>query len=500
MTTLNAKYIHSNLALKYLLKAAINNCCKDLMLEEFTINQDDDFIFTELLSFGCGMVCFSCYIWNIERILYIAENIKKANPEMLILLGGPETTYRACDLMMNCDYIDFILTGEGDVSFPHLLSVVRSEHSKGLEDVEGLYYRQGSSIRYNRGNGSLEPSMIHFPYEQDFFEKNQIVYYESSRGCPYNCSYCLSSADRDIRAFPLSRVMNELDYFIKKKVKQVKFVDRTFNWDKARSYDLFRFLMENDNGITNFHMEMRGDLISEKLLRLLTDARPGLFQFEIGVQSTNPATLVAVNRVSDLEKLYENVRKIRGCNNIHLHLDLIAGLPCEDCNSFKRSFNQVYELSPDHLQLGFLKLLPGTPIIKQIEEHGYIYRRKTPYEVISNRYMTAESLVHLKKVETVLNLYYNRVGFKNSIKYAVSLADTAFDFYDEFAHFYHLEGFQKRSHSKENLYRILYQYGIWKNKHRPGTCKELGNLILLDIREFHNVEAEKRILKEGWNV
>lgn len=496
LTTLNAKYIHSNLALRYLFEAALNKGCEDLALEEFTINQNDDFIFSELVSKGYGMICFSCYTWNIERILYIAENVKKAKPEILILLGGPEASHRAFDLMHNHRFIDFLLTGESDVSFPHLLSVIGSSDANGFWNVKGLYFRQGSSIRFNEDGDPLEPSVIHFPYGQNSFKADQIIYYEASRGCPFACSYCLSSIERSIRAFPLSRVMKELDIFINREVKQVKFVDRTFNWDEARSIKLFQFLMDRDNGITNFHMEMCGDLIGKELLDLLSDARPGLFQFEIGVQSTNPSVLAAVNRASDLQRLSDNVRKIRGYNNIHLHLDLIAGLPYEDYGSFKRSFNQIYELSPDCLQLGFLKMLPGTPIIEQIKEHGYIFRRKAPYEVISNKYIIAESLVRLKRVETVLNLYYNRGGFENSIKYAASISKTAFDFYEEFAHFYCSRGFQKRSHGKENLYRILHQYAWWKDENLPGIGKRLESLILKDIRELHNPEAEKRMLKE----
>jgi radical SAM superfamily enzyme YgiQ (UPF0313 family) len=299
----------------------------------------------------------------------------------------------------------------------------------------------------------------------------------------------------------MERVRSDLGYFIYKRVRQVKFIDRTFNWNQKRCYDIIKYLIASDNGVTNFHFELCGDLIDGELLQLLGTARPGLFQFEIGVQSTNESALRACNRKTDFVKLAENVRRLREMGNIHIHLDLIAGLPYEDYASFRKSFNDVYALKGHHLQLGFLKLIKGTPIREQAEEHGYVFREQAPYEIISSRYMTPLALVRLKKIENLLELYHNRDGFERALDFAVgSLAETPFDFYEELSDYYYLKGFQHKSHKKEDLYRIFYLYAGWKERFTPNIKEKIKDLLMLDMQDALNLEAVKKFDRNGWEI
>ena len=503
LTTLNSKHIHSNLALKYLYAVSADAVKGAVMeLREFTVNHSDDYIYGELLRGEYDMICFSCYIWNIERILYLVENYKKASLKTMILLGGPEVTWRAADIMKKHKYVDFILQGEGEETFPKLMeAVTETDQPSQFDGINGLLYRREGKIYVNPAPYQVDFTKVPFPFQSLVGESDKIMYYESCRGCPFSCTYCVSSIEKGVRPLPIERVKNDLSYFLYKNVKQVKFVDRTFNYDNARSTEILRYLMEMDNGGTNFHFELCGDLISEEMLDLLEKARPGLFQFEIGVQSTNKATLKAINRRCDFHKLSENVKRIKSMGNIHLHLDLIAGLPYEDYYGFANSFNQVYELKPHLLQLGFLKLLPGTPIREQVEEYAYTYRSKAPYEVISNKFISAKELARLKMVEHVFNLYYNRGGFEKSLNYlADMLHPNAFAFYDELALFFYLKGFQHRSHKKEDLYRILYLYGSWKDRTVPGVKENLKQFLVEDIERSMYPEVVMNFMKKGWEL
>jgi len=518
LTTLNAKYIHSNLALKYLYTAAseVKDC---LRIQEFSINQDDDLIYTELLRWESDVLCFSCYIWNIERILYLAETIKKARPKTLILLGGPEVSFRGEEILAQNPSIDLVLCGEAEETFPKLLRVIFAEAGEehlftetfssntitdfekalGYYGVDGLVFRNEGSIVKNTAAEQPDFCKIPFPYQQLPCETDKIVYYESSRGCPYGCTYCLSSLDRGVRALPVERVKQDVRYFLYKGIRQVKFLDRTFNYDAERAYEIFRYLMEIDNKTVNFHFEICGELMDERSLELLEKARPGLFQFEIGVQSTNPETLEAIKRKGNFDKLSSVVRRIREKRNIHLHLDLIAGLPFEDVEVFHRSFNQVYSLRPDALQLGFLKLLPGTPIAQNAGEHGYVCRSRAPYELISNRYLQAKDLLRLKMIEKVFDLYYNRGGFEKTLEaFTEEIFGDAFSFYEEFADFYYKNGFQDRSQSKENQYRILRQYSSSFEKENPEAAETLYAFLEQDLKETMNPDAVKKFVKQGW--
>jgi radical SAM superfamily enzyme YgiQ (UPF0313 family) len=499
LTTLNSKYVHSSLALKYLYASAENNR-RSIDLLEFTINNEEDYIFTELLRKSYDVICFSCYIWNVEKTLYLAENVKKARPETKILLGGPEVSYDVIPFMSQHKFIDFIISGEGEAAFSEVAEALLSDDPE-FDKIRGLTYRQEGKIFVNPAAPPLRFEAIPFPYLSLVCEEDKIMYYESSRGCPFRCSYCLSSLERMVRSLSMERVKSDLSYFIYKKVKQVKFLDRTFNWDRQRCLEIMRYLLSSDNGVTNFHFEMCGDLIDEPLLELLRDARPGLFQFEIGVQSTNEQALAACNRSSDFPKLAETVRRLRELDTIHIHLDLIAGLPYEDYSSFKKSFNDVYPLKGHNLQLGFLKLIKGAPIRDQAEEHGYIYRSKAPYEIISNKYLSSSSLIRLKKIENLLDLYYNRGGFRRTVDFAIeNLAESPFDFYEELADYFYLKGFQHRSHKKEDLYRIFLLYAGWKQRFTPNIKEQIKELLILDMKDTLNPDAIKKFDRKGWEI
>lgn len=459
LTTLNTKYIHSNLALKYLYESA--GIYRDLLeIKEFTINSDDISVYMEIMRGGYDAVCFSCYIWNISRIAGLIKDIKSSAPEIKIIVGGPEVSYDSEELLNRVPEIDLVIQGEGDAVFYDVVEKL----AKGSWDYSG---------RIVSGTPA-EPDVIAFPYTSSEPDPDRIVYYESARGCPYSCSFCLSSVSRGVRLFPMERVKEELGYFVERKVRQVKFVDRTFNVDTERAAEIMNFLIENDNGVTNFHFELCGDMISDEMLSAFERAREGLFQVEIGVQSAHDRVLEACSRKVDFEKLKRNTLKILSGRNVHVHLDLIAGLPYETFCDFGDSFNQVYCLEPDDLQLGFLKLLKGTEIRNRAEEHGYVFRDREPYEVISNKYISADEIIRLKMIENVLELYYNKPGFRSTLKYMIANSGkTPFEFYTDLAEFYYGEGYHMASHSKGGLYEILWKYIEKKGGDNNEGLKEL---------------------------
>ncbi len=465
LTTLNSKYVHSNLALKYLYTNMIDGGYPKEMitLQEFTINNEEDYIFGEIVRGGFDILCISCYIWNIDKTLTICENIKKANPKVKIILGGPEVSYDSDLFLRMHPYIDSIAPGE----------------QKNLP----------------------------FPYKYLEPEKDKVIYYESMRGCPFKCSYCLSSDDKAVECLPLSRVLEELDFFLSHNVKQVKFIDRTFNFDSKRAIAVIEHLKSNDNGITNFHLEMSPEIITEELIASLKTARKDLFQLEMGIQSTNKQTLQEINRVSHFAKARKNIQKILEVGNIHIHLDLIAGLPLETYESFQMSFNDVYKIKPDNLQLGFLKMIKGTPIRGQVSDHGYIYRSNAPYEVIANQYITAGELLELKKVEHVLDLFYNRGGFHNTLDFCVQgIKEPPFRFFNELADYFYANGCQHRSWKKEDLYKILHEFIVQRAAYSSANLQklwagkdlvaEIKKLIFTDMVATLNEDAVKRQIKK----
>ena len=501
LTTLNSKYVHSNLALKYLYtvmageKSHVEVC-------EFTINNDPGYVFSELVRANYDMVCFSCYIWNIEQIKVLARDFREACPSVKILVGGPEVSFCGPEFMKENPWADYAICGEGEYSFYRLCQVLESI-DKRFDTVPGLIYRQDGKIYVN---GLVEPmdfNLIPFPYSVLDCEKDRVVYYESSRGCPFRCSYCLSAADTSVRFLNMDRVKSELGYFLYKKPPQVKLIDRTFNARPERAYEIFRYLIAGDNGVTNFHFEICADLLDDRTLNLLAEARKGLFQMEIGIQSTNPATLAAVGRKDNVYPVLYNTERLIKLGNIHVHVDLIAGLPYESYEIFARSFDKVYPLGADMLQLGFLKVLSGTPLYNQVEAHGIKYRSRAPYEVISTDYIRAGELVRLKMIENMLDIYYNRGGFETALKFLIDTVDRgAFGFYEKLADFYYENGYQHRDRKKEDQYRILLEFAeSLAGGSESGDIKDRTRQLLeADMSRSTNPEIVKRFLRKGWEL
>ena len=499
LTALNAKYIHSSLALR-LLYASASDSRKLLTVKEFSVNNQDDYIFAELLAEEYDAICFSCYVWNIERIVNLAENVKKARPDVLIVFGGPETGFETVQFIKEHKYIDFIIAGEGEYAFSRLCRAIANRDEK-YEKIKGLVYRKDGKIFVNPPAEPLNLELIPFPYDFLPCEADKILYYESARGCPFHCGFCLSSLDKETRTLSLSRVFRDVNFFFANGVKQVKFVDRTFNGDRARCEAILKYIMDREPGTTNFHFEIRGDLIDDEFLNLIRAARPGLFQFEVGVQSSNKRTLLAVNRSGQIETLLLGAGKLASLGNVKTRVDLIAGLPYESYHTFQRSFNDAYNLGADALQLGFLKLLKGTEIRAKAEAHQYEYRKNAPYEVIANRFISANDIVRLKRIEELLELYYNRGGFEKTLAAVIKgLVKTPFAFYEEFSFFYELKGFQHRSHKKEDLYRILYEYVSWKCKKTGAARGDFAQTLKEDLEKAFNPEVVDKIERKGWKI
>jgi radical SAM superfamily enzyme YgiQ (UPF0313 family) len=415
IVAINSKYIHSALSVWYL-KASCDNRCGEVSVREFTINQRYGDIFISIYREKADNIAFSCYIWNITQVLDLIKDIKKAEPGTRIILGGPEVSFECEKLMFENPLIDFIIRGEGEDVFNRLLislekqdTDVKKSDIYNLEKISGLCHRKQGRIIVSEHYNIIEKlDTIKSPYTEEMLSniKDKAVYFESSRGCPFSCSYCLSSTFKGVRYFSLERVKDELRMLVKMGVKQIKFLDRTFNCDRNRAREIIEFVLENGNDI-NFHFEMCADLLDDDLADLLKKAPDGLIQLEIGVQSINTRSLEAVNRKSDIERLFHYVCELKETGNIHIHLDLIAGLPYEDLKSLKNSFNGVFELRPHYLQLGFLKLLRGTSIRDKGDEHGYIYSELPPYEIISNSYISFDEILIFKDIEKVFDMYYN---------------------------------------------------------------------------------------------
>jgi len=457
LTTLNSKFIHSSLALRYL-KSYCEDDFKHLHLEEYTINNDLDFILGEIYKKNYDLVCFSCYIWNIKETLELANNLKKVKRNIKILLGGPEVSYDPKGIMEDNPFVDFIIFGEGELTFRELLNYL--VHQKGsINEIEGLVYRKDNLIIENKDRDLIQDlDSIPFPYE-DFKElENRIIYYESSRGCPFNCQYCLSSTIKGVRYFSLERVKRDLEKLVNANVKQVKFVDRTFNANKKHCLEIMKFLKKIDNGRINFHFEITATLIDDEILEFLSTVRKGLFQFEIGIQSTNTITLEEIKRKVEFDKVNYVCKRLTENKNIHIHLDLIAGLPYEDYDSFLNSLNEVYSLKADKIQLGFLKLLKGSGIRKDKDKHGYIYKESPPYEVLENKYISYRDVLRLKSIEELLEIFYNSHHFDFSLRYVINQFSRFSDFYGEISNYWENNGYHKKQHKKEDIYKLLISF------------------------------------------
>lgn len=470
LVALNAKYIHSNPGL-YSLRAYAGEKYRDnIELAEYTINHEPGTVLADLYKRQPDVVGFSCYIWNWNQIQDIIREFHKLMPQVPIWIGGPEVSYDAREILAEHSEITGVMVGEGEATFLDLLKYYcLEEGADTLSQIKGIVTKEST----NEVRELTDMDTLPFLYENLDTFKNRIIYYESSRGCPFRCSYCLSSVDKKVRIRDFSIVKKELQFFLDNQVSQVKFVDRTFNCDHEHTMKVWRYLLEHDNGVTNFHFEIEADILREDEIEILHKMRPGLAQMEIGVQSTNPKTLLEIRRNVNLEKLEKTVAAVMEGNNIHVHLDLIAGLPYEDYDSFKNSFNRVYAMHPEQLQLGFLKVLKGSYMHEKAEEYGIKYLSKPPYEVLYTSWLSYEDVIRLKKIEEMVELYYNSNQFTHTLPVLLTQFDSPFTMFEELADFYEEKGYFTTTPARSYRYEVLLQFALQKDRKRDALYKEL---------------------------
>lgn len=468
LVAVNAKYIHSNPAL-YSLKAYAGQMeNRQIEIVEYTINHRREEILADLYRQQPDMLAVSCYIWNWELVSMLLREIPKILPGTEIWLGGPEVSFHPEQVLEQFPMVKGIMVGEGEETFREL-----AEGKRELSEISGIVYRQEGIVR-TRERELLDLSRVPFLYNDLSAFTNRILYYESSRGCPYQCSYCLSSIDRTVRFRDIDVVKRELQFFLDQRVAQVKFVDRTFNCNHEHAVKIWRYLLENDNGVTNFHFEIEADILTQEEMEILSRMRPGYIQMEIGVQTTNPETLREIHRHTDMGRLREVVAQIRQGHNIHIHLDLIAGLPYEDDESFARSFNEVYNMQPHQLQLGFLKILKGSPMHDMADVYGVQYLSVPPYEVLSTRWLPYEKVLLLKEVEGMVEVYYNSGQFDYSMRLLVQVFSDAFSLYQALADFCRREGYLEQAQARTARYQALLAFMMSvMPKDRERLCREV---------------------------
>lgn len=486
LVAINAKYIHSNLAV-YSLRSYARTFGYAPELLEFTINQQKDQILKGIYEAKPDLLCFSCYIWNLSYVEEIIEDIKKILPKVTIWAGGPEVSYDAPQFLKRHPEVDGIMCAEGEKTLTELISYYESEKSQGksLDGINGIVYQENRTIHQTPLRDIINMDDLVFPYEdlKDF--EHKIIYYESSRGCPFSCSYCLSSIDKKLRFRSFSLVEKELEFFLAHKVPQVKFVDRTFNCKKSHAMAIWTYIKEHDNGITNFHFEVAADLLTEDEIALIQTMRPGLIQLEIGVQSTNEKTLAEIHRKTDFEEITRKVKAVQKGENVHQHLDLIAGLPYENYESFGHSFNDVYALKPEQLQLGFLKVLKGSYMAEAAEGYGCVHKAKPPYEVLGTRWLSYEEILKLKGVEEMVEVYYNSGQFQKTIRAMEHLFETAFSMYEELADFYEKNGYNEVSHTRIRRYEILQEF----LQEKEANLEYFKQLMIFDLYARENMKT-----------
>lgn len=486
LVAINAKYIHSNLAV-YSLRSYARTFGYEPELLEFTINQQKDQILKGIYETKPDLLCFSCYIWNLSYAEEIIEDIKKILPKVTIWAGGPEVSYDAPKFLKRHPEIDGIMCAEGEKTLTELISYyeVGKSQGKSLDGINGIVYQENKTIHQTPLRDIMNMDDLVFPYEdlKDF--EHKIIYYESSRGCPFSCSYCLSSIDKKLRFRSFSLVEKELEFFLAHKVPQVKFVDRTFNCKKSHAMAIWTYIKEHDNGITNFHFEVAADLLTEDEIALIQTMRPGLIQLEIGVQSTNEKTLAEIHRKTDFEEITRKVKAVQKGENVHQHLDLIAGLPYENYESFGHSFNDVYALKPEQLQLGFLKVLKGSYMAEAAEGYGCVHKAKPPYEVLGTRWLSYEEILKLKGVEEMVEVYYNSGQFQKTIRAMEHLFETAFSMYEELADFYEKNGYNEVSHTRIRRYEILQEF----LREKEANLEYFKQLMIFDLYARENMKT-----------
>ena len=495
LTAINAKYIHSNLAI-YSLKAYAKKYAEHIFLAEYTINQQLDEILMDIYKQKPDVLCFSCYIWNISYVETLIREIHKILPSLPIWLGGPEVSYDAEEVLRRLPEVTGVVKGEGEETFLELASYyVEGKGEEYLCGIKGISYRKhDGEIEENQWREIMDLSKVPFVYEDMDEFRNKIIYYETSRGCPFSCSYCLSSVDKCLRFRDLKLVKKELQFFLDNEVPQVKFVDRTFNCKHDHALEIWRYIAENDNGITNFHFEISADLLNEEELALLGTMREGLVQLEIGVQSTNPKTIGEIKRTMRFEKVSDAVKRVNAGRNIHQHLDLIAGLPYEDYESFGKSFNDVYALSPEQLQLGFLKVLKGSYMEEHTEEYGLVYKSLPPYEVLYTKWLSYEDVLKLKRIEEMVEVYYNSGQFSYTLEHLTGEFATPFAFFEQLGEYYEKHAFHMISHSRITRYEILLGFVEKYVSERVDFYREL---LVFDLYLRENIKSRPAFAGEN---
>jgi len=470
LTAINAKYIHSNLAVYSLRAYAAGKCEKykeEIGIAEYTINQPLDQILMDLYKRKPEVLCFSCYLWNIEYVEQLVAELGKIMPQTDIWLGGPEVSYHASHMLEQFPQVYGIMRGEGEETFLELAEFYYNNSGKSLEQCEkvqrlkeivGITFRDGEEIIETADRSVMDLSKVPFVYEDLDVFKNKIIYYESSRGCPFSCSYCLSSIDKCLRFRDLELVKKELQFFIDHEIPQVKFVDRTFNCKRSHSMEIWSYIKEHDKGKTNFHFEVAADLLNEEELNLISTMRPGLIQLEIGVQSTNEQTIKEIHRTMKFSQVTEVVNRVHAAKNIHQHLDLIAGLPFEDYNSFHKSFCDVYALRPEQLQLGFLKVLKGSYMEEKTKDYELLYQNRPPYEVLSTKWLPYSDVIRLKGLEEMVEVYYNSRQFEHTMELLEQVFGDAFVMFEEMSNYYEEHGYYGVNHNRVARYEILYAF------------------------------------------
>ena len=497
LTAVNAKYIHSNLAV-YTLQSSAEKAGVFPEIREFTINQSKDSMLRSLFLARADVVCVSCYIWNISIVEDLITEYHKISPKTKIWLGGPEVSYHAEEMLEQYPFLAGIMKGEGEVTFREIAVYYQNQgngmEGKTLEEIHGITYRDADgAVKSNPWRPVMDLSEVDFPYANLKKFENRIIYYESSRGCPFSCSYCLSSIDKRLRFRNLDLVKKELAFFLEQKVPQVKFVDRTFNCKKDHAMAIWKFIAEHDNGVTNFHFEIAADLITEEELELLNTLRPGLVQLEIGVQSTNPQTIEAIHRKMDFGKVTEIVNRIAKGRNIHQHLDLIAGLPYEDYASFRRSFADVYALRPQQLQLGFLKVLRGSFMYEHTKEYDCHYQEREPYEVLYTKWLPYDDVLKLKDVEEMVEVYYNSGQFVHTLPMIERLYENPFDFFQELGDFYRAKGYSEAAHNRIQRYEILLEFLRDEKQQDEAFFRQM---MVLDLYARENMKTRPHFAKD----
>lgn len=487
---INAKYIHSNLAIFCLKSYAekYGTPTASIEIKEYTINHYVEDILQDLYMEKADVVIFSCYIWNISFVRELAAELKKVSPHLKIWVGGPEVSYASEEFLRNNPAVDLVMLGDGEQVFTALTT--QMENGDRMERKEnmpaGVSWRiKGGEIASTGFAPVMDLDLLPFVYEDFRLFAHKIIYYETSRGCPFSCSYCLSSVEKRVRLRSLDKVLPELQRFLEAKVPQVKFVDRTFNCNKAHAMAIWRYIHEHDNQVTNFHFEIAADLLDEEAMELFAQMRPGLIQLEIGVQSTHQETIREICRRSDEEKVFAHVDRIHAMGNIHQHLDLIAGLPGESYAQFKQSFNDLFLHEPDELQLGFLKVLKGTVMEQKAQEYGLVYRSEPPYEVLSTKWISYEELIWLKGIEELVEMYYNSGQFTATLRYVIPSFACPFTFFSQFSLSYRSKGCHKMNHTRLGKYENLRNFLKGQGKDLPF----LDEIMLLDMYRREKMKA-----------